>query len=169
MKMRVYSEDGGARPINAVIETPHQPTIAVKNTGPVEFPLAACMVANHVEGPVSDFRATATTVQGGSLRTYPLAYDVQRIEVMLKTDGRPMNARIELMQGPNNNKQVIELYADDGLARPFFAIIDAVGGHNVVRVANTGPMEFPLYASVQPHYVGPPRYVKVDPYYGWSP
>jgi hypothetical protein len=154
MKMRVYSEDGNYRPFNAVIETPSAPnTIAIRNIGQIEFPLAASMIANEVEMPVSDFAATAMTVQGGALRTYPFSPDVQRVEVMLKTDGRPLNARIELLQGPNNNKQVIELYADDGLARPFFAIIDTAGSGNVVRVVNTAPIEFPMTASVQPHYV----------------
>jgi hypothetical protein len=154
VKMRVYSEDGNYRPFNAVIETPSAPnTIAIRNIGAIEFPLAASMIANDVEEPVNDFAATAMTVQGGALRTYPFAPDVQRIELMLKTDGRPLNARIELLQGPNNNKQVIELYADDGLARPFFAIIDTVGAGNVVRIANTAPIEFPLVASVQPHYI----------------
>jgi hypothetical protein len=154
VKMRVYSEDGNYRPFNAVLETPSAPnTIAVRNIGQIEFPLAASMIANDVEEPISDFAATAMTVQGGAIRTYPFAPDVQRIELMLKTDGRPLNARIELLQGPNNNKQVIELYADDGLARPFFAIIDTVGAGNVVRIANTAPIEFPLVASVQPHYI----------------
>mmetsp|Transcript_86470 Transcript_86470/g.136458 ORF Transcript_86470/g.136458 Transcript_86470/m.136458 type:complete len:299 (-) Transcript_86470:333-1229(-) len=154
VKMRVYSEDGFARPFNAVIETPNSPnTIAVRNIAQIEFPLAASLIANDVEEPVSNFPATAMTVQGGALRTYPFSPDVQRVEVMLKTDGRPLNARIELLQGPNNNKQVIELYADDGLARPFFTIIDTMGTGNVVRVVNTAPMEFPMIVSVQPHFV----------------
>jgi len=154
VKMRVYSEDGFTRPFNAVIETPNAPnTVAIRNIGQIEFPLAASLIANDVEEPVSDFPGTAMTVQGGALRTYPFSPDVQRVEVMLKTDGRPLNARIELLQGPNNNKQVIELYADDGLARPFFAIIDTVGSGNVVRIVNTAPIEFPMVASVQPHFI----------------
>eukprot|EP00427_Karlodinium_veneficum_P011637 CAMPEP_0169095288 /NCGR_PEP_ID=MMETSP1015-20121227/18397_1 /TAXON_ID=342587 /ORGANISM="Karlodinium micrum, Strain CCMP2283" /LENGTH=294 /DNA_ID=CAMNT_0009155999 /DNA_START=212 /DNA_END=1096 /DNA_ORIENTATION=- len=154
VKMRVYSEDGFTRPFNAVIETPNAPnTVAIRNIGQIEFPLAASLIANDVEEPVSDFLGTALTVQGGALRTYPFSPDVQRVEVMLKTDGRPLNARIELLQGPNNNKQVIELYADDGLARPFFAIIDTVGSGNVVRIVNTAPIEFPMVVSVQPHFI----------------
>jgi hypothetical protein len=152
--MRVYSEDGKARPFNAVIETPQSPnTVAIRNIGGIEFPLAASMVANDVDEPVCDFLATSTTVQGGALKTFAFSANVQRVEVMIKTDGRPLNARIELLQGPNNNKQVIELYADDGLARPFFAIIDTMGSGNVVRVQNTAPIEFPMTASVQPHFV----------------
>jgi hypothetical protein len=153
-KMRVYSEDGNVRPFNAVIETPAAPnTVAIRNIGQIEFPLAASLIANDVDEPISDFGSTSVVVQGGALRTYPFDPTVQRVEIMLKTDGRPLNARIELLQGPNNNKQVIELYADDGLSRPFFAIIDTVGSGNVVRIVNTAPIEFPMVASVQPHFV----------------
>jgi hypothetical protein len=153
-KMRVYSEDGNVRPFNAVIETPAAPnTVAIRNIGQIEFPLAASLIANDVDEPVSDFAATSMTVQGGSLKTFPFNPNVQAVEIMLKTDGRPLNARIELLQGPNNNKQVIELYCDDGLARPFFGVIETPGSGNVVRIVNTAPIEFPMTASVQPHFI----------------
>jgi len=165
-KMRVYSEDGNARPFNVVIETPQAPnTVAIRNIGQIEFPLAASLTANDVDEPVSDFLATSSTVQGGALKTFPFDPTVQAVEVMLKTDGRPLNARIELLQGPNNNKQVIELYADDGLARPFFAIIDTGGSGNVIRIVNTAPIEFPMTASVQPHFIDE-RFDLMDPVIG---
>jgi len=154
-KMRVYSEDGNTRPFSAVIATPFggDNTVAVRNVGQIEFPLAADVSAQFIEEPYSDFRETSIIVQGGALRTFNFDTSVDSVEVMLKTDGRPLNARIELLQGPNNNKQVIELYTEDGLERPFFAIIDTMGSGNVVRIVNTAPMEFPMTASVQPHSI----------------
>ena len=44
--------------------------------------------------------------------------------------------------------QVIELYSENGLDRPFFATFATPFSGNVVRVLNTGPMEYPLTASI---------------------
>mmetsp|Transcript_28030 Transcript_28030/g.82484 ORF Transcript_28030/g.82484 Transcript_28030/m.82484 type:complete len:281 (-) Transcript_28030:283-1125(-) len=153
-KMRVYVENGQLRPFSAVVETPRGPnTIAIRNIGQVEFPLAANVVADNVDAPSAECLDTRMTIQGGALRTYPFDPTVDSVQVLLKTDGRPLNARIELLQGPNNNKQVIELYTEDGLDRPFFCILETPGSGNVVRVVNTAPVEFPMTASVVPNSI----------------
>jgi len=153
-KMRVYVENGQLRPFSAVVETPRGPnTVAIRNIGQIEFPIAANVIADHVDNPSVDCISSATTIQGGALRTYPFDPSVDSVEVLLKTDGRPLNARIELLQGPNNNKQVIELYTEDGCDRPFFCVLETPGSGNVVRVVNTAPVEFPMTASVVPHSI----------------
>ena len=153
-KMRVYVENGQLRPFSAVIETPRGPnTVAIRNIGQIEFPIAANVLADDVDMPSPDCLSSSMTIQGGALRTYPFDPSVDSVEVLLKTDGRPLNARIELLQGPNNNKQVIELYTEDGCDRPFFCILETPGSGNVVRVVNTAPIEFPMLASVVPHSI----------------
>jgi hypothetical protein len=124
----------------------------------MEFPMAAYVAAadSNSPGPL-DFPTSpesSRTIQGGALRTFSFDPSVKSVQILLRTDGRPLNARVELLQGPNNNKQVIELYTEDGSDRPFFAIIETPGNGNVVRVVNTAMMEFPLTAWVEPYEVG---------------
>ena len=167
-KMSVYIEDGSLRPFCAVIETPRgSNAIAIRNTGHLEFPLAASMEAevedadgNGSAGLGSTTRMLAETssprtIQGGAIHTYPFDPSVSSVQVLLKTDCRPLNARLELLQGPNNNKQVIEIYTEDGLERPFFMVFETPGTGNVVRVVNTATVEFPMYASVEPFVIQP--------------
>lgn len=156
-KMAVYIEDALERPFNAVIETPRgQNTIAVRNTAEMEFPLTAAVEPNPENSAktLTDI-SIPKVIQGGALKTYSFAPSVASVQVLLNTDGRPLNARIELLQGPNNNKQIMELYTEDGFERPFYAVIETPGTGNVVRVLNTAPLEFPLNASVEPFLVEP--------------
>merc|ERR1719282_2291969 len=120
----------------------------------MEFPMAAQIEAVSAAGPLVDMARVdhgPMTIQGGALRTYPFDPQVDSVQVLIRTDGRPLNARVELLQGPNNNKQVIELYTEDGLDRPVFFILETPGSGNVVRIVNTSPVEFPMAASVVPH------------------
>ena len=159
-KMRVYVEDGAQRSFNCIIETPRGPnTVAIRNTANLEFPLVAGVVPSEgsPEPPMAGATTTPRTIQGGALRTYPFDPNVESVRIVLQTDGRPLNSRIELLQGPNNIKQVMELYTEDGMDRPFIAIIETPGSGNVVRIVNTATMEFPLTALVEADQVGDGR------------
>ncbi|KAH8072500.1 hypothetical protein JL721_3779 [Aureococcus anophagefferens] len=60
------------RPFSCVIATPRGPnTVAIRNIGQMEFPIAADVYANDVENPSAETAGSATTIQGGALRTYP--------------------------------------------------------------------------------------------------
>jgi hypothetical protein len=153
-KLRVYNENGADRPFSAVIETPRGPnTVAIKNIGQIEFPITANVFSDKLDTPSSLLSNEKTTIQGGALRTYPFHPNVDSVEIFLHTDGRPLNTRIEILQGPNNNKEVIELYTDNGNERPFFCILETPGTGNVVKIVNTAPVEFPMYAAVLPHSI----------------
>jgi hypothetical protein len=167
-KMAVYLEDGNIRPFNAVVFVPRsvgglKHAVAVKNKGPMEFPIQAAVEIGSIFSS-SAFsmdevaqRLFAThrgkTIQGGSVKTIPFSPSVASIQLLLTSDGRPLNARIEMLQGPSNVKQIMEVHTEDGNARPFFAIIETPGYGNVVRIVNTGPMEFPIDCRIEPYTV----------------
>lgn len=153
-KLDVYLEDGNLRPLKAMIELPGSSnTIAIRNEGQIEFPLSATVEAGSQDGSTLMEVGKGRVVQGGAVYTTPFDPQVQSVKLVLQTDGRPMNARIELMQGPYNDKQVMEIYTEDGLERPFICVIETPGVGNVVRIVNTATVEFPLKASVDPYEV----------------
>ena len=63
-------------------------------------------------------------VQGSSLRTCAFDESVERMQVLLRTEGRPLNANVELWQGPDNAPQRIQVYLEDGSLRPFRTVIE---------------------------------------------
>ena len=117
--MRVFAEDGIERPFTAVIATPRTApsarprfgdnvdakpsaapsTVAIRNTGQLEFPFTArCLVA-AVDRPSDEcVSSPSDAIQGGALRSYPFDPSVDSVQVLLQTDGRPLYARVEILQ-----------------------------------------------------------------------
>jgi len=165
-KMRVYLEDGALRPFSAVMESPGAGNaVAIRNTAPMEFPLSAYVEAdNSGPGPARALAANSKprTVQGGAVFTTPFSPNVMSVQIMLNTDGRPLNARIELLQGPNNNKQVMEVYCEHGMDRPFYVVVETPGDGNVVRIVNTATLEYPLAAHVEAYQIDNNRNIQTQ-------
>ena len=173
-RMRVYSEDGYSRPFISMEPPRGQPnTMAVRNAGPLEFPMHAQMAPAGPRGmslmpPPADYYAPRSsafapaiggkTVQGGAVESFPIDPSVDSVEIFLQTEGRNLEAKVEVLQGPNNVRQEIELNEDFGYDRPFSCLLETPGYGSVVRITNTAPMTFPFKASVTPHSVSPPGY-----------
>lgn len=159
-RMRIYSGKGRLRPYKMWIETPSDTAaVFIRNLAPLEFPCLAKVGTEPEDVPPMENQnemtdaifemSKPTVIQGaGALRSYALAPDVNSVKVSLTTDGRPLNAMVELVQGPNAPKYTIEIYTEDGMLRPFNAVLETPGPGNELRIVNTASMEFPLTASV---------------------
>ena len=158
--MKIFLENGFERPFCSIIETSRSNlnSVAVKNIGRSELPFSACVDLNKgSEGTSTDNPALSLTrktaprsVQGGAIYTTAFEPEVASIQLVLRSDGRPVNARVELLQGPNNNKQVMDIYSEDGSAHPFFFILETPGSGSVLRIVNTSTLEYPLNVHVEP-------------------
>ena len=148
--MKAYSEDGKLRPIQTLIGTRNKAAmIEVRNNGEYEFPFSAA--SNYAQGAMVNKPATipveATTsserVDGGALRSYPIDASVKQLEVVLKTDGKQLNARIELLNAPNNPKQTFECFTNNGELNSLCVCFNIPDEYTTVRVINLAPVEFP--------------------------
>ena len=112
-------------------------------------------------------------IQGGSRRQY--AAHGTRSDVRLSTDGgRPLDARVELWDGPDNTSHNVRVWSEDGSGRPMDVAMERAdhyqrwggvyGGHRrngSLDVRNRGPMEYPIRAGVG--HRPPPRRRRQQP------
>lgn len=169
-RMRVYSQDGNLRPFRTGMQNAGGRAFAVRNRGPIEFPLDAHVVgsrpvygsmrptydSDYGYGSIPSYDSSrpsllSRNIQGGASWSFPFDASIGSIEVHLETEGRDLNAKIEVLQGPNNVMQSIDIEEDDGYLRPFSGIFETLGVGTTVRIVNTGPIEFPIIASIVPH------------------
>lgn len=163
-KVSVYCEDGRARPFRCFMATPYVGnSISIRNTNTLEYPLQAILEGGKVGMDDPETKEKMQRLQekkpkicqGGATLTERFQPEVQSVQVFLQSEGRPLQCRIELIQGPNNVKQVMEVYTEEGSVRPFYAILETPGyGTGVVRIINTSTMEFPFSATVEPWDLG---------------
>ena len=163
-KVAVYCEDGRARPFRCFLATPYVGnSISIRNTNTLEYPLQAILEGGKVGMDDPETKEKMQRLQekkpkicqGGATLTERFQPECQSVQVFLQSEGRPLQCRIELIQGPNNVKQVMEVYTEEGSVRPFYAIIETPGyGTGVVRIINTSTMEFPFTATVEPWDIG---------------
>jgi len=148
--LKAYSEDGSIRPIHTLIGTRNKAAmIEVKNAGENEFPVMAA--SNYAKGFMAqlptDLPATTQGVKiaGGALRSFPLESAVEKLELVLKTEGKQLNARIEILNAPNNPKQTYEVFTNNGELNSLCVCVSVPDEGSTVRIINLAPVEFPCH------------------------
>jgi len=148
--LKAYSEDGKLRPIQTLVGTRNKSAmIEVRNVGDDTFPFSAAsnyakgaMVALPTELPAA---IEGERCDGGALRSYPIDQASEQVEVVLNTDGKQLNARVELLNAPNNPKQTFECFTNNGELNSLVVCFNCPDPGNTIRVVNLAPVEFPCY------------------------
>jgi len=150
MTMKIYSEDGRQFPVNTVVGTRNKAAeIELKNTGPYEFPFdGSCAYAPVDVRKELPQKMSPRYVEGGAIYTLPFDPSVEKVIVLLNTDARQLNARVEMMNGPNNIKQSYEIFTNNGLLNSLYIVFDTAIGGTTIRVKNLAPLEFPCKAYI---------------------
>jgi hypothetical protein len=109
-------------------------------------------------GPGVDPPQRPETIQGsGSRRTWDTSRHDQTQVVVGSPSGRPVYANVQVWEGPNNTPASMRLYSEDGAMRPWQAGFQNTfrsGGSSSLNIRNTGPMEFPVEATITGSYDG---------------
>ncbi len=145
---RCHSENGKEYPIQVLVGTKSKAvSVEVKNIGSYTYPInAACSYAIDplAMAPVDMTAEVGTYVEGGAVKMMPFTADIEQLQVLLKTDGKQLKAKIELLNGPNNVKQEFEVYASNGDACSLFVCFQTPGQGNSIRIRNLSTLEYPL-------------------------
>merc|ERR1712146_609732 len=112
--------------------------------GEYEFPLIAA--SNYAKGSMAQIPATTAgeRVDGGALRSFTIDPSSSQVEIVLKTDGKQLNARIEVLNAPNNQMQTYEVFTNNGELNSLVVFANIPDAGNTLRIVNLAPVEFPL-------------------------
>lgn len=147
--VKVHSEDGKDYPVQTLVGTRNKvANLEIMNTGPYTMPVKA--VASYAIDPLASARDQITFVsegrymEGGSVYHHSFSSDIDQYQVLLKTEGKQLNAKIELLNGPNNIKMEYEVFTNNGELNSLFVVFECPGEGNAIRVKNLAPMTYPL-------------------------
>jgi len=153
--LKAYTEDGEKRPIQCIMGTRGKVAqVEIRNIAPYEFALDS--EAMYAPPPLSNLRkeipetSQGVYVEGGSVKQIPIEGDIGAVSVLLSTGTRQLNAQIEILTGPNNPKQIFEVFTNNGLLNSLLVVFEIPPGHGTtVRITNQATLEFPCNAYIQ--------------------
>lgn len=81
---------------------------------------------------------------GGTVRTWDIPPDAERLSYYIRTNGRPLKALVELWVGPIRRIHSVNIESEDGDMTPFRAMLKFKPGTKTLKISTTGSHEFPL-------------------------
>jgi len=152
--VKAYSEDGKLRPIQALVGTRNKSaTIEIRNEGEMEFPFNAAV--NYAQGEMAELpqmlpdTIEGERLEGSEIKSFILDPGCQQAEVVIKTEGKQLNTRIEILNAPNNPKQTFEAFTNNGELNSLIVCFNTPDAGNTIRVVNLAPLEFPCYVHLK--------------------
>lgn len=151
--INAHSEDGSEYPIQTLIGTRNKAAnLEVMNTGPYTMPIKAAV--SYAIDPLASARdkladeVEGQYMEGGSIHNLAFAPNINQLQILLKTEGKQLNARVELLNGPSNVKASLEVFTNNGALNSLFVVFDTPGAGNAIVVKNLAPLEYPceMYA-----------------------
>jgi hypothetical protein len=135
------------------------------------FPISASVTGGGGGGRISPQFSGGTTVQGGALKTFAIQDPaVRSVRISIQSQGLPIHAKIEVLQGPNSVRTVADIDSQDGQRHSFDGMVETPGPSTIL-VTNKGPLEFPIEVLLEPQYGPSDEYDDDDDYndgYGYN-
>lgn len=167
VKVGCHTEDGSRYPLQTLVGTRNMnANVELLNTGNHAYPIdAACSYAIQ---PLTEERETiksteGTYLEGGAIKMQPIPANVDQLQVLITTEGKMLNAMIELLNGPNNVKVEYEVFTNNGELNSLFVVFECPEDGNAIRIRNLAPLEFPCK-----FYVNPTKFSSADSEPTWN-
>jgi hypothetical protein len=170
--MDIDVEDGSITPYRAILKFKKGPLVVrVETKSSLELPILSFVEAPSPErsaelaantervwetSPKTRIQGGSTAGGGGAVRTIPIDANVDAIQVVFwstDTGKKSLKCSIELLQGPNNKKQVYELQCGGG-SQPYHAVFETPGPGWILRVVNKKTISDGLFEFAVSPYTG---------------
>jgi len=154
VKVNCHSENASEYSIQTLLGTRNQPSnVEIFNNGNHAYPIdAACSYALPAlaEQRMSIKEEEGTYLEGGAIKMAPIPSNVEEAQVLIETEGKQLNAMIEMLNGPNNVKVNYEIFTNNGQLNSLFVVFETPADGNAIRIRNLAPMEFPCKFYIKP-------------------
>ena len=87
---------------------------------------------------------------GDTIRTWTMPPNTERVEYVVRSNGRPVHARVEMWLGPQRRLHGLDIYCEDGTETPLRGCFRMKKGCSTFSIRNIGKAEYPIFGGCRP-------------------